>query len=418
MTTLTIDQLGKWYNKRLANKSKDFVKKAEKSYKKVERALKDIEALSKDLLEASEEDDSESQGISSRFAMKITEIVANFYVDKRITHANTEAMVEEIQNFIRELWGAGSRWIKRMDKKHKSTIKSLDVYMKELMKEMNIIGRLLYEFNWIKDLERIENRIDTLHDLTFGREVFQEQIRQIKLKIDTAKNEYDDAKKKYSDFMDSSNVAELLTLDEESEHLAALIRMKLNLLKKPIKKLMQHNTGVRIGPSGMKALNDYFEEPLTAIVNEPDGMPGLIEGLEGLKRAIESGGLKMKDRLARRAVEEIDAIKNGSIQKLQDQAKELEDKRQKYAGSDVYTQNERLQSALTEATKNLEYHMNDLLKIGDDIQRQIEKVEEFRMRIESEMLEHFTEKVIIKIDDLGLEPLLDQCSINREELLA
>jgi hypothetical protein len=418
MTTLTIDQLGKWYNKRLANKSKDFVKKAEKSYKKVERALKDIEALSKDLLDASEEDDSESQGISSRFAMKISDIVANFYVDKRITHANTEAMVDEIQNFIKELWGAGSRWIKRMDKKHKATIKSLDVYMKELMKEMNVIGKYLYEFNWIKDLERIENRIDTLRDLTFGKDIFQEQIRQVKLKIDSAKTEYDQAKSKHAVFMDSSNVAELLSLDEESERLAALIRMQLNILKKPIKKLMQHDTGVRIGPTGMKALTDYFEEPLVAIVNEPDGTPGLLEGLDGLKQAIEGGGLKVKDRLARRAVEEIEAIRNGSIQKLQDQAKEIQDKRERYAGSDVYTQNERLQNNLTEATKNLEYHMNDLLKIGDDIKRQIEKVEEFRARIESEILEHFTEKVIIKIDDLGLEPLLQQCSINREELLA
>jgi predicted phage-related endonuclease len=64
---------------------------------------------------------------------------------------------------------------------------------------------------------------------------------------------------------------------------------------------------------------------------------------------------------------------------------------------------------LNEASKNLDYHTNDLLKVGADIKRQIARVEEFRTRIESEILESFEEKIIIKIDELGLEPLLALC---------
>ncbi len=116
MTSLNVEQLQKWYRKQLRNKSKDFIKQAEKSYKIVETALKDIGEVSQQFRE-DEEEEIESGGIAARFALKIGEIVADFYVDREITYENTEAMQSEIQHFVQELWGAGARWIRRMDKR-------------------------------------------------------------------------------------------------------------------------------------------------------------------------------------------------------------------------------------------------------------------------------------------------------------
>ena len=245
MTNLTVEQLQKWYRKQLRNKSKDFIKQAERSYKIVETALKDIEELSKEFKEEEDiEDNIESGGIAARFALKIGEIVEDCYVDKDITYENTEAMQREIQHFIQELWGAGARWIRRMDKRYKNTIKSLDSYMKELSKEINRISKLLFEFSWVKDLERIGSRIDTLIDLTFSKEIFDEQIRQVRDKIQTAQSEYDNAKKTYDEFTETSNVAELLSLDEQAEHVSGLLRMKLNPLKKQVKKFPRKKKGI------------------------------------------------------------------------------------------------------------------------------------------------------------------------------
>jgi hypothetical protein len=342
--------------------------------------------------------------------LKIGEIVSDFYVDKDITYENTEAMQSEIQHFIQELWGAGARWIRRMDKRYKKEIKTLDTYMKELAREMNKISKLLFEYSWVKDLERIGGRIDTLHDLTFSKEIFEEQIRQVRDKIDTAQAEYDSAKKAYDTFTDTSNVSELLSLDEQADHIGSLLRMKLNPLKKQVKKFFQHDTGVRVSPAGQKALTEYFEDPYNAITEESEGYPSLIEGLTGLQEAIQSGKLPLKDRLARRAVEEVEAIRNGALQKFQDQAKEIENKRHTYAGSDVYSKNEALQDALNEAIKNLEYHKNDLLRIRDDITRQIGKVKEFKERIEKEIRDAFEEKVSIQVE-VSLEPLLAMCQV-------
>ena len=409
MTSLNVEQLQKWYRKQLRTKSKDFIKQAEKSYRIVETALKDIEEVSKQFQE-DEDEEIESGGIAARFALKIGEIVSDFYVDKEITYKNTEEMQSEIQHFIQELWGAGARWIRRMDKRYKNVIKSLDTYMKELAREMNKISKLLFEYSWVKDLERIGGRIDTLHDLTFSKEIFEEQIRQVRDKIQTAQTEYDSAKKAYDDFTDTSNVAELLSLDEQAEHIGSLLRMKLNPLKKQVKKFFQHDTGVRISPAGQRALTEYFEDPYIAIAEESEGYPNLIEGLTGLQEAIEKRKLPLKDRLARRAVEEVEAIRNGALQKFQDQAKEIENKRHTYAGSDVYSKNEALQDALNEATKNLEYHRNDLLRIRDDIERQIDKVKEFKTRIETEISDAFSERVTIQIE-VSLEPLLEMCQV-------
>ncbi|MHA1741895.1 MAG: hypothetical protein ACTSVD_07380, partial [Candidatus Thorarchaeota archaeon] len=105
MTTLTIPQLEKWFRKRLRAKSKDFIKKAEKTYKVVDRALKDVQSVARDLRNASSDDDAEVEGIATRFAMKIDEIVAEFDLRKEITYEGTEAMQAEIQRFIQELWG-------------------------------------------------------------------------------------------------------------------------------------------------------------------------------------------------------------------------------------------------------------------------------------------------------------------------
>ena len=408
MTNLTVEQLQKWYRNQLKKQSKDFIKQAEKSYKIVERALHEIEEIVGQFEE--DEADELEDGTTIRFAHKVREIVQDFYVKKEITYENTEAMQGEIERFIKELWAAGRRWIKRMDKKFKALVKSMDVAMKDLTKEMQNLGKLLHKYRWVKDLERIGGRIETLHDLTFSREVFEEQIGTVRLKIKTAKEEYESAQQAYQSFSETSNVAELLNLDEQSESVSTLLRMKLNPLKKQVKKLMQHDTGVRIGPAGQKALTDYFEDPYDAIAAEPIGYPALLEGLAGLQEAIESNRLPLKDRLARRAIEEITAIRDGSIQDLQNQAKDIEERRQKYADSDVYAKNRVLESQVLEAKKNLEYHTSDMLKIRDDITRQIEKVDEFVTRIQSEIAEAFGEKVRIQVE-VSLEPLLEQCQV-------
>ncbi|MHA2210064.1 MAG: hypothetical protein ACXABV_12945 [Candidatus Thorarchaeota archaeon] len=410
MTTLTIEQLQKWYRKRLAKMSKDFTKKAEKSYKVAERSLKDIQEMSRNLKEPGEDDEPDSTGIATRFAMKVEDITNDFYVGKDITYESTESLQDEIRSFIQELWGAGARWIRRMDKKHKSTIKQLDVSMKELMSEMNKIQKLLYEFSWLKDLERIGGRIQTLQDLGFSKEVYEEQIRTTRTKIETAMSELDVAQKSYTEFVETSNVADLLNIDSEADHIAGLLRMKLNPLKKQVKKFFQHDTGVRVSATGQKALNDYFENPYEAIAEEPLGYPALLEGLTGLKEAIERGRLPMKDRLARRAIEEIQAISNGSLDELQGKAQELEEKRHAFADSDVYAKSAKLQEELNEAEKNLEYHRSDMLRIRDDIKREIARAKDFKVRIESEILESFEEKVKLQME-ISLEPLLEKTSI-------
>jgi hypothetical protein len=323
-------------------------------------------------------------------------------------------MMDEIQNFIQELWGAGARWIRRMDKKHKSTIKQLDDYMKELSKELKLIGKLLYEYSWVEELERTAERIQTLRQLTFSKGILQEDIRQTKMKIRQAEEEYRAAKEELEAFKSESNVSEILNLDEESEHIGGVLRMKLNTLKKPVKKFLQHDTGVRVSPSGQKALAEYFEAPFEAIVEEPDGCPGLLEGLEAMEIAIEREAFPLKDRLARRAVEEIELIKNGELQEYQDTAKEIDRKRKEYAGSEIYRRTEELEGKVREAEKNVKYHNNDLLRIRDDIKKQLEKADDFKKRIEAEIAKNLGKKVTI---DLGvtLEPLLEECVIDLPE---
>ena len=409
MTNLTVEQLQPWYKKQLTRKSAEFIKQAERSYKVVEQALKDVQELVK-AFEVEGEDDPESSGIAARFGMKLKETVADFYVEKEITYESTENMQGEIQRFIQELWGAGARWIRRMDKRHKATIKALDESMKELAREMKRIGKLLYDYAWLKDIERIGGRITTLHDLTFSKEVFEEQIRTVRLKIQTAEGDFQNAKRAYDQFSETSNVAELLSLDEQAQRISSLLRMKLNPLKKQVKRFLQVDTGVRVGPSGQIALTEYFDDPYAAIVKEAEGCPGLLEGLKGVEEAIQADKLDLKDRLGRRAVEEIEAIRKGGLQELQTQAKGIEAKRHTHAGSDVYKRNEQLQAALNEAQKNLEYHKNDLLRIRDDLERQMTKVKEFKARIESEVLEAFGEKVTIELE-VSLEPLLKMCII-------
>lgn len=405
MTTLTIDQFDKWYCKRLVECSKDFIGNAKKSRKNVKHIFEDIKKVASDL-EDSARNDFEIIGIASRFAIKLDDIVKGFNVAQDITYESTEVMQADIQFFIRELWDAGSHWIRRMDKKHKNAIKLLDSNMKELVKETKVLNKLLYKFSWIKDLERIGDRIQTLSDLIYSAERFEKQICQTQLKIDAAENEYLLSTQIYNEFTKTSNVAELLSLNEDLKHVASLLRMKLNPLKKQVKKFMRCDNCVKVSTSGQKALIKYFEDPLAAIIVEPDGIPGLIEGLEGLQKSLDTGKLKLKSRLTRRASEEIRAIKNGSMNNFQQQAKELDKKRQTFVGSDIYKKSAVLTEHLNESFKNLEYHKNDLLKIEDDIRRQIVRIEEFKTRIEFEILKLFEEKITIKIDKTSFQKLI------------
>ncbi|MEM2142251.1 MAG: hypothetical protein QXS20_00170 [Candidatus Thorarchaeota archaeon] len=410
MVTLTIPKLMSWYHKQLADRSKEFVRRAEKSYKVVERSLKEIQIAARDLKDDTDSEDPETAGISTRFAIKVDEIVTNFDIKREITYENTEAMMAEIQRFIQELWGAGARWIRRMDKRHKSTIKQLDVYMGELSKEMKTIGSLLYEFSWVKDLERIGGRIKALEEITLGKEQYAESVRQICEKLQQARAEFGAAERELNDFKARSNVSEILNLDAEADRIQGLLRMRLNTLRKPVKKFMQHDTGVRIGPDGQKALTEYFEQPLKAILADADGYPALCEGLGAVKESVLKGTLPLKDRrLERRTVEEIDEIRAGSLRSLQMEARALDERRRAFAGSEVYAAVAKLEGRYEEAKKNLEYHTNDLLRVKDEIRRQLDKLKEFKAAIESDILKFFKEQVTIEMGET-LEPLLDKCS--------
>ena len=76
----------------------------------------------------------------------------------------------------------------------------------------------------------------------------------------------------------------------------------------------------------------------------------------------------------------------------------------------MYSKNDELAAAVDEAKKNFEYHQNDLLRIRDDIQREVDRVEDYRKRIESEILDKFSEKVKLRLD-ISLEPLLAECVV-------
>jgi len=413
MKELRLDELDEWYREQLAEKSSDFREEAKKSYESVDRTLKDMETLAEELLEESEDDDEESTAIATRFARKINEVVADFDVDEEITHESTEEMQEEIRHLIEDIWGAGARWIKRMDTRYKGIIKQLDRMMKELSVEVKKIGKLLYEYKWVGAVERIGDRIDTLRDLSYSREKFEKEIRLKRSKIKTAAEEYKDAKQEFKDFKETSNVADLLTLDDDADHLATVLRMQLNTLKKPVKKFLQHDTGVRVPPQGQKALNDYFEDPYEAIVNDPDGYPHFISGLKGLKEAVDKEAFPLKDRLMRRAVEEAERIEEGALLEFQEEAKELERKRKEYADSHVYSRRDELKENVDEAKKNLEYHKNDLLRVRDDIIKQLKKVKLYKIRIEKDLQKAFGEEVKIKVGTT-LEPLLKLCRVDTD----
>lgn len=413
MKELRLDELDEWYREQLAEKSSDFREEAKKSYESVDRTLKDMEQLAEELLDESEDDDDESTAIATRFARKINEVVADFDVDEEITHESTEEMQEEIRHLIEDIWGAGARWIKRMDTRYKGIIKQLDRMMKELSVEVKKIGKLLYEYKWVGAVERIGDRIDTLRDLSHSREKFEKEIRLKRSKIKTAAEEYEEAKQEFKKFKESSNVADLLTLDDDADHLASVLRMQLNTLKKPVKKFLQHDTGVRVPPQGQKALNDYFEDPYEAIVSDPDGYPHLISGLKGLKEAVDKEAFPLKDRLMRRAVEEAEKIEEGALLEFQEEAKEIERKRREYADSDVYSRRDELKENVEEAKKNLEYHKNDLLRVRDDIIKQLKKVKLYKIRIEKDLQKAFGEEIEIKVGTT-LEPLLKLCRVDTD----
>jgi hypothetical protein len=185
--------------------------------------------------------------------------------------------------------------------------------------------------------------------------------------------------------------------------------MKLNPLKKQVKAFLQKDTGIRVGPSGQKALVEYFEDPLLAIAKDADGYPSLVEGLDGLREALEDGKLLLKDRLERRAIEEIDDIKNGSLRDLQAQAKALEEKRYRFVDSEIHAKNKELAACVEEAAKNLEYHRNDLLRIRDEITRQLDKIKESEIRIENDILTAFGESITMDVG-VTLEPILEKCN--------
>ena len=147
---------------------------------------------------------------------------------------------------------------------------------------------------------------------------------------------------------------ELTKLDQEIDELRAEVKHNLRYLQKPFYKLqsLSRSGEVAVPPDEIRKLEEYLEDPLTALAAEDSGYPTLKSILKKLDSTMAQGKLKLKATRLRKAQDQTDVVlSKNSLDQLQKNGGEALAQRRQLLSSET---TRILQSELMQLQEQLE----------------------------------------------------------------
>jgi len=231
----------------------------------------------------------------------------------------------------------------------------LDVFIKRLYdisKEMR--GFLNSKYAVVKTVDDAYSNVDKLAQTLDETKQNDESLRQTEGKMLSLEKEITETKEKLLLVRSKGEFHELAKLDQRVDELRAEVKHSLRYLQKPFYKLqsLSRSGEVAVPPDEIRKLEEYLEDPLTALAAENDGYPTLKSILKKLDSTMAQGKLKLKATRLRKAQDQTDVVLNkNSLDQLQKNGGEALAQRRQLLSSET---TRILQSELMQLQEQLE----------------------------------------------------------------
>jgi len=198
----------------------------------------------------------------------------------------------------------------------------LDVFIKRLFditKEFR--GFLTAKYANIKAIDEASSQVDRLIQTLNEDKQNEDSLRQAEERMQTLEKEITETRDKLLQVQARTELDELTKLDQRIEELRTTVKHNLRYLQKPFYKLqsLTRTSEVAVPPDEIHKLDEYLEDPLTALTTDDNAYSTLKSILKKLDSTIVQGKLKLKSTRLRKAQDQINAVLNedslGQLQK-------------------------------------------------------------------------------------------------------
>ena len=271
----------------------------------------------------------------------------------------------------------------------------LDVFIKRLYdisKEMRVF--LTSKYAAVKTVDDAYSHVDKLVQTLDQTKQNDQNLRQTEEKMLALEKAITETKDKLLLVRSKGEFHELNKLDQRVDQLRTEVKHSLRYLQKPFYKLqsLSRSGEVAVPPDELRKLEEYLQDPLTALAAEDNGYPTLKSILKKLETTMAQGKLKLKATRLRKAQDQTDAVLNkNTLDQLQRNGREALIQRRQLMSSEA---TRALQSELTQLQEQLETLQKDYeltaarnKALKSDQTKLRERTEHLRKELEGQVLQ-------------------------------
>lgn len=312
VSVVNVHDLPDWFSKQTEDLLFNYRADIRRHLDRIEDALQNTSDSAEQLLEEVVIDGELTvPGAASKLVSRMKSATAEVPIPDTITYSSVEKLLADLEAYLREATDAGRRYIPRLPKVHKRIIKELDYQFRTIGQGYQKIKKIWEKDKLPKQLDLIRQEVEEIDQRAKQVVKLSEQLAELHAQKAKMAGKIAEQHDDIEQFRKASGLTEIDGIRREIDSIRMIVTNQLNFLKKPFKKLSQAaGRIVMISSTAGEGAETYSNDPWQAFQDDTETLEKLKTALTALADAIETGKIKFKTSLNRKATDRREEICN------------------------------------------------------------------------------------------------------------
>ena len=403
--SIEINQLEDWYKEKIKEKVQIYTKDGKKICNQLEREIRDIKPVIESIMDENIKAPEIAVSSAKKLGEKLLELIDHYLnIPPEISYSKVDAIIDEIDKFNAQVFKYGKIWIPQLTKQYKGLLKRLNFYILQIQKQQENLKDLQKKYHWMKKLESVFERINTLKKELSELKQLLEEEQKLKNEITRLNSDINKIDTQIREAGISDKLKELEEINEKIQELRASANSLLNTFQKAFKKISQSMGAgkVRIDASVQGVFYDIMEKPVDVVVEDKYSLEKIKKLLLEVQQVLQNNNVGLKSQDVRRVLRKIASVKKETtLREIREGYRDLINFKKEIEQSDAmktfYKLNKRRERIL-EKRGSLEFQLES---VQDKIRDLKNKISNLKQSLEEEIKNNLNEEIEINLKELN-----------------
>jgi hypothetical protein len=334
---MPVQEFRKWFEKETANMVKPLDKEATALIDDAKKKIGQVQEACRSLIKECEREIEKGKAyhrsrVAKRLALLFIDTLNNIVFPEQISFKTTETLVKDLKKALSTIERERNIWFPRISPLFIMARRKIDVLVSKLFESVEKLGSFALEkYVKAKNVTDCYTVADNITELENELAKIEKEKTETESAVSSVAKQIEETKHKILAIQQRDEMKELMEINHQAKELDRKVKHELRYLQKPFIKLqnLYHSGVVNVPKEEIEKLNDYLTRPFSTLAKEESGYPICRKILQKIKESIEQDKLKIKSSRVKKAQDQIDTILNGTLISLQQQCKQLYERRRK-----------------------------------------------------------------------------------------